>query len=98
MAQKEFIMNKKIALSLLVFSLIGYLFYPGYSKAEREIPLAYAQAPWPCWGHDAQRTGQSPYVGAQTNNLRWSFQTGAEIYTSPAIGADGTIYLGSHDG
>ena len=33
----------------------------------------------------------SPYV------LKWSFQTSAEIWSSPAIGQDGTIYVGSSD-
>lgn len=30
-------------------------------------------------------------------SLRWSFQTGADIFSSPAIGPDGTIYVGSWD-
>jgi len=29
--------------------------------------------------------------------LRWSFLTGGSVYSSPAIGADGTIYVGSID-
>ncbi|WP_051962925.1 PQQ-binding-like beta-propeller repeat protein [Mesoaciditoga lauensis] len=33
-----------------------------------------------------------PYGG-----LRWIYQTGGGIYSSPAIGSDGTIYVGSED-
>ena len=57
-----------------------------------------ANSAWPCRGHDARHTGQSPYIGAQTNNLKWSYQTGGGVYSSPAIGADGTLYVGGGDG
>lgn len=30
--------------------------------------------------------------------LKWRFKTGREVYSSPAIGQDGTIYVGSWDG
>jgi outer membrane protein assembly factor BamB len=30
--------------------------------------------------------------------ILWSFQTGGGIESSPAIGEDGTIYVGAHDG
>ena len=29
--------------------------------------------------------------------LLWKFETGSSVYSSPAIGADGTIYIGSRD-
>ena len=29
--------------------------------------------------------------------LKWKFQTGGDVYSSPAIGADGVIYVGSMD-
>ena len=39
------------------------------------------------------RGGASSAVGTK----KWAFQTGAYVLSSPAIGADGTIYVGSHD-
>ena len=27
----------------------------------------------------------------------WDFETGSSVYSSPAIGSDGTIYVGSYD-
>jgi outer membrane protein assembly factor BamB len=49
--------------------------------------------------HDEQRTGQSPYIGPISKNVTAkSFTTGAAVYSSPAIAADGTIYVGSTDG
>jgi len=53
-----------------------------------------ATGAWPCRGHDARHTGQSPYTGVATNTLKWIYQMGDKIYDSPAIGADGTIYIG----
>ncbi|MEW6381867.1 MAG: PQQ-binding-like beta-propeller repeat protein [bacterium] len=52
---------------------------------------------WPCRGFDAQHTGQGFLVGAQTNTLKWLFKTGGAVESSAAIGADGTIYIGSDD-
>jgi outer membrane protein assembly factor BamB len=52
---------------------------------------------WPCKGHDSGRTGQSPFVGAQTSVLKWKYQTENKVHSSPAIGSDGTIYFGSMD-
>ncbi len=37
--------------------------------------------------------GQATEVG----QLKWAFQTGGMIGSSPAIGADGTVYVGSYD-
>lgn len=57
-----------------------------------------ADSPWPCRGHDQRHTGQSPYTGAQNNTLKWSYKTGGYIFSSPVIGADNTVYIGSNDG
>ena len=56
-----------------------------------------ADTPWPMFRHDLQHTGRSPYLGAQTANLKWRYATGGLVYSSPAIGSDGTIYVGSWD-
>jgi len=64
-------------------------------------PQGLAISAWPCRGHDSKRTGQSPYLGVQTNTLKWSYQTvyrGVDNSSSPAIAVDGTVYLGSEDG
>jgi len=56
-----------------------------------------ADSAWPMFGQNPQRTGRSPYSGPEVPKLKWSFTTGAEVVSSPAIGADGTIYVGSVD-
>jgi hypothetical protein len=52
---------------------------------------------WPMFHHDAQHTGLSPIAPPSAGLLKWSFQTEGEIWSSPAIGLDGTIYVGSLD-
>jgi outer membrane protein assembly factor BamB len=57
-------------------------------------------APWPARGHDTGHSGRSLYsMGACPYGVqvRWSYITGGEVHSSPAIGADGTVYVGSTD-
>jgi outer membrane protein assembly factor BamB len=56
-----------------------------------------ASAPWPCFGHDLRNTRQSEYVGTATPTQKWVFRTGDSIYATPAVGSDGTVYVGSLD-
>ena len=54
---------------------------------------------WWMFNHDPQHTGRSPFNGPASPVLKWQYATGASVYTtSAAIGADGTIYIGSDDG
>jgi large repetitive protein len=59
--------------------------------------FAETGGPWPMFGQNPQRTGRSPYSGPEVPTLKWSFTTGHWVQSSPAIGADGTIYVGSDD-
>jgi hypothetical protein len=54
-------------------------------------------APWPTFRHDLQHTGRSQYIGPDEPIFNWSFTTGYYVYSSPAVGSDGTIYVGSED-
>jgi hypothetical protein len=54
-------------------------------------------SPWPMFHHDLQHTGRSPYIGPDVPTLKWSYVTGGVIHSSPALGADETIYVGSND-
>ncbi|MFQ5956261.1 MAG: PQQ-binding-like beta-propeller repeat protein [Candidatus Brocadiales bacterium] len=72
-----------------------------YVHAYIESDLCYAQpaaSPWPMHRYDARNTGQSPYQGSQTGKLKWSYKTSGGITSSPTIGPDGTVYVGSKDG
>jgi outer membrane protein assembly factor BamB len=54
-------------------------------------------SPWSMFRHDVNHTGRSPYKGPDTPELKWTYTTGHYVYSSPAIGAEGTIYVGSVD-
>jgi outer membrane protein assembly factor BamB len=56
-----------------------------------------ANSAWPMFGQNPQRTGRSPYSGPEVPELKWTFTTDGSVSSSPAIGADGTIYVGSCD-
>jgi outer membrane protein assembly factor BamB/chitodextrinase len=56
------------------------------------------EIPWRTFGHNMNRTGRSLNDTLNTDGtLKWSFQTGNSIYSSPAVDENGTIYFGSWD-
>jgi outer membrane protein assembly factor BamB len=55
------------------------------------------QANWPMRGHDSLHTGQSEYTEKAFGELKWRYPTGDIVRSSPAIGTDGTVYVGSCD-
>jgi outer membrane protein assembly factor BamB len=71
---------------------------PGYNACD--IGAFESQAPpWPMWHHDLLHTGLSPFTtSANTGSLKWKFTIGGEVESAPAVGADGTIYVGGGDG
>jgi outer membrane protein assembly factor BamB len=57
-----------------------------------------ADSPWPMFRQNLKHTGLSPYdTSANPGNLKWSFTTGSWVSSSPAIGSDNIIYVGSED-
>lgn len=67
------------------------------NKSEQNS-LTLADSAWPMFHHDLQHTGRSDAVGPQKANLKWTFETGDDIISSPVIGPRGIIYFGSKDG
>ena len=64
------------------------------------LTVTHAQlaiSPWPMFHHDLAHTGLSQYgTSSNPGTLKWKYTTFAAIsYSSPAIGPDGTIYVGS---
>jgi len=83
----------KLLDSLLVIAITALVIIPATALAQ------LADSPWPVFGHDSRHTNVSPHeIGKNKKGLLWSYKTGASIESSPVIGADGTIYVGSHDG
>ncbi len=59
---------------------------------------ALANTSWPMFRQNLNRTGLSPYnTSANNGNMLWNFMTNYWVHSSPAIGSDGTIYVGSND-
>jgi len=53
------------------------------------------EAPWASFGNGPQHTFRSRYLGPENPGIAWAY--GPAACYSPAIGADGTIYVGSSD-
>jgi len=53
-------------------------------------------SPWPMFRHDLQHTGRTPYTGPAEPTANWVFTDAHDaIASSPCIGEDGTIYVGT---
>ena len=58
----------------------------------------YADSPWPMWRGNRKHTGVSSIDTSHVNGtVLWKFETEYGMESSPAIDADGTIYIGCHD-
>jgi outer membrane protein assembly factor BamB len=56
-------------------------------------PTPYAD--WPMFRHDARHTGLSEYTGPSVPRFNWSYRTASDVRSSPALGGDGRVYVGS---
>ncbi len=57
-----------------------------------------ATSVWPMFHHDLKHTGLSTVdTSANPGTLTWKFATAGQVDSSPAVGTDGTIYVGSWD-
>jgi len=72
---------------ILVFIFLLSAMVPAFAQP--------ADSPWPMFRHDPQHTGRSQYIGPEHPELKWRIKVDNAIYSSPAIGLDGTIYFGS---
>ncbi len=59
-------------------------------------PLGGTDYPWAMFHHDPERTGATPASAPTTSSLMWTYNTGATIYSSPAV-VDGTVYIATYD-
>ena len=61
-----------------------------------EVPVE-AESPWPEFRRDRRNTGSTPLPAAYSGDTPWEFHTDKGIFSTPVIGSDGTIYVGSAD-
>jgi len=86
----------KIKFSKIIL-LLGLLFLGMIIFSGAVSAASLGNTSQPKFHHDNNNTGQSQYKGPQTNSTKWKFTTGGVVFSSPVIGADGTIYIGSMD-
>ncbi|MBM4066249.1 MAG: hypothetical protein FJ266_11540 [Planctomycetes bacterium] len=80
----------------LKFLIIKILFIFLCTFIPGNLHAQLADSPWPMFRHDLKHTGRSSYTGSGKNYLQWVYPVGSSTST-PAIGTDSTIYVGSYD-
>jgi outer membrane protein assembly factor BamB len=72
---------------------------PASNTTLTAVFTSYSGLPWGMLGFNSKHTGRSPYIGPATNALKWPSPaaTGSAVKSSPSVGSDGTIYIGSND-
>lgn len=88
-------MKTKCFLFIAALAFVAVMF-PIHSSSGAQSTLA--AAPWPMFRHDLHHTGRSDLYGPRSPALRWRYATGGAVRSSPAVAADGTVYVGSDDG
>jgi outer membrane protein assembly factor BamB len=78
-------------------SAVAPVSWPDCDRCTADAPLE-ARSPWPKFRGNMAQTGATRLVPvAQPGARPWSYQTGKGIFSSPVIGKDGAIYIGSAD-
>ncbi len=100
-------MKKKILgmfVCMLLMTTVGLPSITGEIRQKNDTPQLNEHRPapldtdwWPMFGHDLSHSRYSTSLGPDTNNSLWSYTTGDEVLSSPAV-ADGKVYIGSYDG
>jgi len=68
----------------------------GCGKEEETEPQGQAKASSKSALPDSN-IGQPKFDPTKHERFLWEFKTGGPVSSSPAIGSDGTVYVGSHD-
>jgi outer membrane protein assembly factor BamB len=93
---------RRVALSLAAAALMVAV--PGGAESVAKTTYAYdvptqATSPWPSMRRDRRNTGATPVTGRYGKGDKpWRFKTGKGIFSTPVIGGDGAVYVGSADG
>jgi outer membrane protein assembly factor BamB len=83
--------------------LVGTAFFWVYSFTDlifspsEHLNSTSLEGDWTMFRHDSSRTGAADIIATNPRGeLKWSFQTGREVSSSPAV-ANGMVYFGSRD-
>ncbi|MBN1661900.1 MAG: VCBS repeat-containing protein [Anaerolineae bacterium] len=61
------------------------------------VPVPWSTPIWPMYQYDVRRTNRAPFTGPSSPELKWMSPNPVGSNSTPAIGADGTLYVGSND-
>jgi outer membrane protein assembly factor BamB len=89
-----------VCLSLVLLNMLPPIEISPHNSDGPTLPIGLhiADSPWPMFRQNLNHTGLSPYdTSGNPGKLRWSFTAGGDVRSSPAIGSDGTVYVGSAD-
>ncbi len=78
--------------SIVVIAMIAIIYSKTNVLCAQELNTA-----WSAFRHDSMNTGRSSLQGSENNNLKWSFETGGSVDSSPVLDHNGIIYIGSQD-
>ena len=85
----------------VVAVLLDGVSQPGNSQPPQDLVFELkkpAVEPWEMFHHDPSHTGRSRAdTSANKGKQKWTFPTQDAVVSSPAVGPDGTIYIGSFD-
>ncbi len=70
---------------------------PTKAAVKPDVPGSKKGQPTPKKETPQPKTGPEAIV-QKPGTVLWEFETGGGVYSSPAIGSDGTVYVGSDDG
>lgn len=76
--------------------LLALVFADGASAYSYDVPVQ-AKSPWPEMRRDSRNTASSPIHGRYRGEGPWAFATKRGIFSTPVIGGDHTVYVGSAD-
>jgi inhibitor of cysteine peptidase len=82
---------------ILGITIVIWFFAGIYYQANCQAQGLSSTAPWPMFHHDQKHTGKTTNMGTRVGALKWRFKTDGQVVSSPAIAADGTVYVGSDD-
>jgi hypothetical protein len=102
-------MKKVAVIGIVLFLLVGGIAnaFPLFKESgERKYLSEISEngdggvqnSPWPMYCHDVRHTGRSPYnTSGNAGFIKWRFEAGGWIDSSPVIDKNGTIYVPSNN-
>ena len=82
--------------AVAVAVLLALVCADGASAYSYDVPVQ-AKSPWPEMRRDSRNTASSPIHGRYRGAEPWAFATKRGIFSTPVIGGDDTVYVGSAD-